>query len=88
MTLANPLTDWSLLTALLRLARRDGWDVSFGKGSVFMVHRRAAAGVVVLPAALLGHAREAGWSVARSPEGFELRHPSVRFRVEVRLAAA
>ncbi len=45
--------------------------------------------MVVVPAALLvGHAREAGWRVARRPEGFELRHPAVRRRIELRLVAA
>jgi hypothetical protein len=44
--------------------------------------------VVVVPAALLGHAREAGWRVARRPEGFELCHPAVRRRIELRLVAA
>ena len=55
---------------------------------VLVVPRRAARGVVVLPAKLLGHAREAGWRVARQPQGFELRHPAVRHRIEVRLVAA
>ena len=88
MTLPHLRTDWSLLSALLRLAQGDGWDASFRNGLVVVVHRRAARGVVVLPAALLGHARGAGWRVARQPEGFELRHPEVRHRIEVRLVAA
>ncbi len=77
-----------MLSALLRLAQRDGWNVSFAKGLVSVVPKRAARGVLVLPAALLGHARAGGWSVARRAGGFELRHPAVRHRVEVRLAAA
>ena len=88
MASANPLTDWSLLSTLLRLAQRDGWNISFGKELVLVVHRRAARGVLVLPAALLGHARGAGWRVARRPWGFELHHPAVRHRIEVRVAAA
>ena len=87
MALADLRTDWSRLSTLLRLAQRDGWNVSFGNGLVLVVHRRAARDVVVLPAALLGHARESGWRVARRPGGFDLRHPAVRHRVEVRLAA-
>ena len=55
---------------------------------VLVVPRRPARGVVVLPAKPLGHAREAGWRVARRPQGFELRHPAVRHRIEVRLVAA
>ena len=62
--------------------------VSFRNGVVLVVPRRAARGVVVLPAALLGHAREAGWRVSRRPDGFELRHPAVRHRIEVRLVTA
>jgi hypothetical protein len=88
MVLPDLRTDWSLLSALLRLAQRDGWNVSFGKGSVLVFPKRAARGVLVLPAALLGHARKAGWRVARRAGGFELRHPAVRHRIEVRLAAA
>ena len=88
MAFANPRTDWSLLSTLLRLAQRDGWHISFGKELVLVAHRRAARGVMVLPAALLGHARGAGWRVARRPGGFELRHPAVRHRIELRLAAA
>lgn len=88
MAMANLRTDWSLLSTLLRIAQRDGWNIAFGNGRITVAHRRAARGVVVLPAALLGHARGAGWRVARRPEGFELRHPGVRHRVEVRLAAA
>ena len=87
MAFANVRTDWSLLSALLRLAQRDGWSVAFKNGRVLVAHRRAARGVVVLPAALLGHAREAGWRVARGPQSFELRHPAVRHRIEVRLVA-
>jgi hypothetical protein len=86
MSFAHPRTDWSVLSALLRLAQREGWTPAFGNGRVRLVHRRAAQGVVVLPAALLGHAREAGWRVSRQPDGFDLRHPAVRHRVEVKLA--
>ena len=88
MALAILRTDWSLLSTLLRLAQRDGWNVSFGKGFVLVVPKRAVRGVVVLPAALLGHARAAGWRVARRSGGYDLRHPEVRHRIEVRLAAA
>ena len=87
MALADVRTDWSLLSALLRLAQRDGWGVSFRNGVVLVAHRSAPRGVVVLPAKLLGHAREAGWRVARRQQGFELRHPAVRNRIEVRLVA-
>jgi hypothetical protein len=87
-TVADLRTDWSLLSTLLRFAQRDGWNVSFGKGAVLVAPRRAARGVLVLPAALLGHARGTGWRVARRSGGYELRHPAVRHRVELRLAAA
>ena len=88
MVSAKLQTDWSLLSKLLRLAQRDGWDISFAEDRVSVAHRRARGGLVVLPVALLGHAREEGWRVARQPAGFELRHPSVRQRVEVSLASA
>ncbi len=88
MILPDLRTDWSLLSRLLRLAHRDGWNVSFGRGSVLVVPQRAACGVLVVPATLLRHAREAGWRVARRAGGFELQHPAVRHRIEVRLAAA
>ena len=81
-------TDWSRLSTLLRLAQRDGWDVAFGNGRISLGHRRSEGAVVVLPAALLGHAREAGWQVLRRPAGFELRHHAVRHPIEVRLVAA
>ena len=88
MALTDLRTDWSRLSTLLRLAQRDGWAVSFGEGSVLVAPKRAARGVLVLPAALLGHARQAGWRVARRAEGFELQHPAVRHRIKVKLAAA
>jgi hypothetical protein len=88
MALADSRTDWSLLSTLLRLAQRDGWSIAFGNGRVLVAHRRAARDVVVLPAALLRHARKAGWRIARRPGGFELRHPAVRHRIEVTLVAA
>lgn len=88
MTLPDLRTDWSLLSTLLRRAQRDGWNVSFGSGSVLVVPKRAARGVLVLPAALLAHARETGWSVAKRSGGYVLRHPAVRHRIELRLAAA
>lgn len=88
MALAHPRTDWSLLSALLRIAQREGWGVSFSNGRVLVAHGRAALGVVVLPAALLKHARDNGWRAARRPGGFELSHPRVRHRIELRLAAA
>ena len=87
MTFANLQTDWARLSELLRVAQRDGWNIAFGNERVLIAHRRAAQGVVVLPAPLLGHARETGWRVARRPAGFELHHPAVRQRVEVSLAA-
>ena len=84
MALADPRTDWPLLCDLLRFALRGGWDVrGFGDGRVSVTHRRAARGVAVAPAALMRHAREAGWRAARRPGGFELRHPAVRLRVHV-----
>ena len=87
--LADLRTDWALLSALLRRAQRDGWNVTFKNGSVLVVPRQSPApGVAVLPAALLGQARATGWSVSRREGGFELRHPAVRHRIEVRLAAA
>ena len=87
MAFADLRTDWSLLSTLLRLAQRDGWGVEFGDDLVLVVHPRAVRGVVVLPATLLGHARGAGWRVARRSEGFESRHPAVRHRIELKLAA-
>ena len=88
MASADPLTDWSLLSKLLRLAQKDGWNIAFGNGSVLVAHQRAERGVVVLPAGLLSHARQGGWRIERRPSGFELRHPAVRHRIEVRLVAA
>ena len=88
MAFANPRTDWSLLSKLLRLAQRDGWDIAFGDGRIQVAHRRADGRVVVLPATLLGHARQSGWTVVRRPLGFELRHPAVRHPIEVKLDAA
>ncbi len=88
MAFANLQTDWSLLSKMLRLAQRDGWDIAFREDRVLVAHRRARSGVVVLPTSLLGHAREEGWRVVRRPTGFELHHPSVRQWVEVSLAAA
>lgn len=88
MAFAHPQTDWSLLSKLLRLAQSDGWTITFGNDRVLVAHRRSGQGVVVLPAALIAHARGAGWRVTRRPAGFELHHPDVRQRVEVSLAAA
>ena len=88
MVSAGPRTDWSLLSGLLQFARRDGWGIAFERGTILFVHRRTERGVVVLPAALLGPAREAGWRVAKRREGIELRHPAVRRRIELRLVAA
>lgn len=88
MPLPHMRTDWSLLSALLRLAQREGWGVSFSNGRVLVAHRRAGGAVVVLPAALLKHARENGWRAARRPAGFELSHPLVRHRIELSLATA
>lgn len=85
---ADPQTDWSLLSKLLRLAQGDGWTIVFGNDRVLVSHRRTGQGVVVLPAALIAHARRAGWRVSRRPSGFELQHPAVRQAVEVSLAAA
>ncbi len=76
------------MSELLRFAQRDGWNIAFENERVLIAHRRAAQGLVVLPALLLEHARETGWRVSRRPAGFELHHPAVRQRIEVSLTAA
>ena len=79
-------TDWSVLSSLLRLAQCDGWRVEFSDDQVLVSHSRTATeGVVVLPAALMRHARANTWQVSRLPEGFLLRHAAVRQRVNLRL---
>jgi hypothetical protein len=80
-------TDWSVLSNLLRLAQREGWRVEFSDDQILVSHRRAAEGVVVLPAALMHHARSNTWQVARLADGFQLRHPAVRQPVNLRLVA-
>jgi len=80
-------TDWSVLSNLLRLAQREGWRVEFIGDRILISHRRAAEGVIVLPASLVGHARGNAWQVGRLPEGFLLRHPAVRQPVTLRLVA-
>lgn len=78
-------TDWSVLSCLLRLVQREGWCVEFHDDRILVSHRRAAEGVVVLPAALMRHARASGWQASRLPDGFMLRHPAVRQRVSLQL---
>jgi len=81
-------TDWARLSDVLRLAQRDGWVIAFGGDRVSIAHRKAAAGVVVLPEPLLGYARRSGWRIERRPARFELWHPAVRQCIEVSLLAA
>ncbi|MBK1660870.1 hypothetical protein [Paracraurococcus ruber] len=78
-------TDWSVLSALLRLAQREGWRVEFAPDRILVSSRRAAAGIVALPAVLLRHARGGGWHCAVRGEEVALRHPAVRHRVTLRL---
>jgi hypothetical protein len=80
-------TDWSILSTLLRLAQREGWRVEFTDDRIMVSSRRAVAGVTVLPATLMRHARATGWQAARLPGGFTLRHPAVRQRVSLQLEA-
>lgn len=88
MQLAFDGTDWSVLSHLLRCAQRVGWRIRFLPDGVEIASPQASGDVIVLPAALLRLAREAGWQVAR-PEpggrGMALRHPSVHQRVRLRL---
>jgi hypothetical protein len=78
-------TDWSVLSCLLRLAQREGWRVEFQDDRILVSGRRVAEGVVVLPAALMCHARASGWQASRQPRGFTLRHPAVRQSVSLDL---
>lgn len=78
-------TDWSVLSCLLRLAQREGWRVEFREDRILVSNRRAAEGVVVLPVALMRHARSSGWQASRMPEGYMLRHPAVRQSVSLQL---
>jgi hypothetical protein len=103
MQLAFDGTDWSVLSHLLRCAQRDGWRIRFHPDSVEISSARPApSGVVVLPAALLRVAREAGWQVGRqaaadrggggggapaAQASLALRHPSVHQRVRLVLGA-
>ncbi len=101
MQLAFDGTDWSVLSHLLRCAQRDGWRIRFHPDSVEISSARPApSGVIVLPAALLRLAREAGWQVVgRQPDrggaggpppaaALALRHPSVHQRVRIVLGGA
>lgn len=78
-------TDWSVLSALLRLAQRDGWRVEFAGQDIFLSSRRAVRGAMVLPASLVGQARANGWRMVAQDGGLLLRHPTVRHQVSLRL---
>jgi hypothetical protein len=78
-------TDWSILSTLLRLAQRDGWRVEFAGERILVSSRRGPTGVVMLPAALVRHARETGWQAAVRRGEIALRHPAVRQGVTLRL---
>ena len=78
-------TDWSVLSTLLRLAQREGWRVEFAPDHVVVSSRRSGEGVVVLPAALVRHARGAGWQAETRMGEIRLRHPAVRQGVTVLL---
>lgn len=80
-------TDWSVLSTLLRLAQRDGWRVEFSPDRILVTSRRAAEGVITLPATVMRHARGAGWQAAVRPGEITLRHPAVRQGVTLRLEA-
>ena len=78
-------SDWRVLSELLRFARRDGWQVAFLLGRVEISRAAALPGVVTFPGAILGAARQAGWSIGRAARctNLVLRHPAVHQRVEV-----
>jgi hypothetical protein len=78
-------TDWSVLSTLLRLAQREGWRVDFTSDRVVVSNRRAADGVVPLPATLVHHARGNGWHMEVRTAEITLRHPSVRQGVTLQL---
>ncbi len=78
-------TDWSVLSCLLRLVQREGWRAEFHDDRILVSNHRAAEGVVVLPAALMRHARASGWQASRLPNGFMLRHPAVRQSVSLQV---
>jgi phage protein D len=80
-------TDWSVLSTLLRLAQRDGWRVEFTPERILVSSRRAAEGVVMLPATLVRHARASGWQTAIQAGEIALRHPAVRQSVTLRLGS-
>ncbi|TCZ54630.1 hypothetical protein [Roseicella aquatilis] len=80
-------TDWSVLSTLLRLAQRDGWQVEFAPDRILVSSRRAAQGVIPLPARLVRHARSCGWQTAIRRGEIGLRHPAVRQGVTLRLGA-
>lgn len=73
-------TDWSVLSQLLRLAQRAGWQVAFQGGCVEIAPVWVEPGITALPARLLREARQAGWQVGRGEpaRGLVLRHPAVR----------
>jgi hypothetical protein len=78
-------TDWSVLSALLRMAQREGWRVEFAPDRILVSSRRATEGVIILPAALMQHARSAGWKEAIRAGEIVLRHAAVRQGVTLRL---
>jgi hypothetical protein len=78
-------TDWSVLSTLLRLAQREGWRVDFTSDRVLVSNRRAAEGVVPLPATLIHHARSHGWQIEIRTAEITLRHASVRQGVTLQL---
>ncbi len=78
-------TDWSVLSALLRTAQREGWRVEFAPDCILLSSRRAAEGVIILPATLVRHARGSGWQAVIRPGEIALRHPAVRQAVMLRL---
>lgn len=78
-------TDWSVLSTLLRMAQREGWRVEFAPDRILVSSRRAAEGIIILPAALVRHARSCGWQAAVRGREIALRHPAVRQGVTLRL---
>lgn len=78
-------TDWSVLSSLLRLAQREGWQVEFAPDRILVSSRRAAEGVIQLPTLLVRHARSCGWQTAVRNGEIGLRHPAVRQGVTLRL---
>lgn len=73
-------TDWTVLSHLLRLAQRAGWQVAFHGAQVEIAPVWVAPGIVALPARLLREARQAGWQLGRGEpaSALMLRHPAVR----------